>query len=107
MRQSRFDPDGDGTDASDLALVARIILYDDPNDYYVTKSGRIDAYDGTRRPVGRKSLPSAADYAWTFQTEAARFDIDYNGRVLIRLPSGSAHEVGLVVALLPRTASGD
>ncbi len=52
MRQSRFDPDGEGDGASDLSLVARIILYDDTSDYYVTKSGRIDSYDGTRRPVG-------------------------------------------------------
>lgn len=107
MRQSRFDPDGEGEGASDLALVARIILYDDTSDYYVTKSGRIDAYDGTRRPVGRKALPASADYAWTFQTDAARFDVDYNGHVLMRLPSGIMHEVGVVVALLPGSASGE
>lgn len=107
MRQSRFDPDGEGDGASDLALVARIILYDDTSDYYVTKSGRIDSYDGTRRPVGRKALPVSADYAWTFQTAAARFDVDYNGHVLMRLPSGLMHEVGVVVALLPGSASGD
>ncbi|GEO00123.1 hypothetical protein NSE01_19550 [Novosphingobium sediminis] len=104
MKQSRFDPDGEGDGASDLALMARMILYDDPNDYYITKSGRIDAYDGTRRPVGRKAIPSSADYAWTFQTDATRFDVDYSGRVLMRLPSGIAHEVGVVVALLPRAA---
>lgn len=103
MRQSRFDPDGDGADAADLALVARIILYDDPNDYYITRSGRIDAYDGTRRPVGRKSLPSSADYAWTFQTDVIRFDVEYGGRVLMRLPSGVMHEVGVVVAMLPQS----
>ena len=107
MRQSRFDPDGEGEGASDLALVARIILYDDTSDYYVTKSGRIDAYDGTRRPVGRKALPASADYAWTFQTDAARFDVDYNGHVLMRLPSGIMHEVGVVVALLPGSASSE
>lgn len=102
MKQGRYDPDGEGDGASDLALVARIILYDDPNDYYITKSGRIDAYDGTRRPVGRKAIPSSPDFAWTFQTDAARFDVDYGGHVLMRLPSGITHEVGRVVALLPR-----
>lgn len=107
MKQTRYDPDGEGDGASDLALAARIILYDDPNDYYITKSGRIDAYDGARRPVGRKSLPSSADYAWTFQTDAARFDVDYGGHVLMRMPSGVTHEVGVVVALLPRTESGN
>ena len=84
-----------------------LILYDDTSDYYITKSGRIDAYDGTRRPVGRKALPSSADYAWTFQTDATRFDVDYNGHVLMRLPSGIMHEVGVVVALLPGPASGE
>ncbi len=107
MRQTRFDPDGEGDGASDISLAARIILYDDPNDYYITKSGRIDSYDGTRRPVGRKAIPSSADYAWTFQTDVARFDVDYGGRVLMRLPSGRTHEVGVVVALLPRAAGGE
>lgn len=106
MKQTRYDPDGEGDGASDLALDARIILYDDPNDYYITKSGRIDAYDGTRRPVGRKALPGSADYAWTLHTDATRFDVDYSGHVLMRLPSGIAHEVGVVVALLPRTDGG-
>lgn len=107
MRQERFDPDADEADASSLTLTARIILYDDPNDYYITKSGRIDAYDGARRPVGRKSLPTSADYAWTFQTDTTRFDVDYSGHILMRLPSGVMHEVGVVVSLLPKAASGE
>lgn len=107
MRQTRFDPDGEGDGASDLSLTARIIFYDDPNDYYITKSGRIDSYDGNRRAVGRKALPTSPDYAWTFQTDVARFDVDYGGHVLMRLPSGRMHEVGVVVALLPRSASGE
>ena len=106
MHQDRFDPDGDDSAASDLVLAARIILYDDPNDYYITKSGRIDSYDGTRHPVGRKSLPSSADFAWTFKSESARLDVDYSGRVFIRLPSGVVHEVGLVVTLLPKAVPG-
>jgi hypothetical protein len=102
MHQDRFDPDGDDSRSSDLVLVARIILYDDPNDYFITKSGRIDAYDGTRRPVGKKSLPSSADYAWTFRTQFAQLDVDYSGRVFMRMPSGVLHEIGLVVAFLPK-----
>ena len=102
MRQERFDPDGDDTRSSDLVLVARIILYDDPNDYFITKSGRIDAYDGTRRPVGKKSLPTSADYAWTFRAEAAQLDVDYSGRVFMRMPSGVVHEIGRVVSFLPK-----
>lgn len=105
MRQTRFDPDGEGEGASDLALVSRIILYDDPSDYYITRSGRIDSYDGTRRPAGRKALPRSADFAWTFLTDAMKFDVDYSGRIFMRLPSGAVHEVGLVVALLPQSAS--
>ena len=107
MRQQRYDPDGDDAEASNLSLVARILLYDDPNDYYITKGGRIDAYDGSRRPVGRKSLPSSADYAWAFRTDGIRFDVDYGGRVSIRLPSGVVHEVGVVVVLLPQAAGGN
>lgn len=105
MRQVRYDPDDEARSRSDLALVSRIVLYDDPNDYYITRSGRIDAYDGTRRPVSRKALPSAADFAWTFQSEGTRFDVDYGGRVYMRLPSGTVHEVGVVVALLPQGAA--
>ena len=105
MRQTRYDPAGEDERSSDLALVSRIILYDDPSDYYVTRSGRIDSYDGTRRPAGRKALPSSADFAWTLQTDAMRFDVDYRGRVYMRLPSGVTHEVGLVVALLPQVAT--
>jgi len=106
MRQSRYDPDGDGAGAADLALVARIILYDDPNDYYITRGGRIDSYDGSRHPVGRKSLPGSAEFAWTFQASSVRFDTDFNGHVFIRLPSGVMHEVGMVVELLPKAAGG-
>lgn len=102
VRQMRYDPAGEDNGVSDLALAARIILYDDPNDYYITKSGRIDAYNGTRRPVGRKTPPSSADYAWTFQTDRTRFDVDFAGHVLMHLPSGVVHEVGVVVALLPQ-----
>ncbi len=107
MKQGRYDPDGEGDGASDLGLAARIILYDDPSDFYITKSGRIDAYDGARRPVSRKVVPSSADFASTFQTDATRFDVDYSGHVLMRLPSGGMHEVGVVVALLPNAASGN
>ena len=105
MRQARFDPDSSSAEGSDVAPASRIILYDDPNDYYITKGGRIDAYDGTRRAVGRKAVPSKAEFAWTFQADLARFDVDYNGRVFMRLPSGGVHEVGLVVALLPDAAN--
>lgn len=102
LRQSRFDPDGEGTEASDLALIARIILYDDSNDYYITRGGRIDAYDGTRRPIGRKALPRSADYAWTFASDAIRLDVEYGGRIFMRMPSGATHEVGVVVAMRPQ-----
>lgn len=105
MKQTRFDPDGEGEESSDLAIVSRIILYDDPSDYYITRSGRIDSYDGTRRPAGHKALPRSADFAWTFQADAMRFDVDYSGRVFMRLPSGVFHEVGLVLALLPQSAN--
>jgi hypothetical protein len=108
MRQERFVPGSEGTEASDLALVARIILYDDHHDYYIARSGRIDAYDGNRRMVGRKAVPSSADYAWTFTSEAGRLDVEYGGRIFMRFPSGTVHEVGVVVSLKPQatTAAG-
>lgn len=106
MRQDRFGPVGDGSDATVLALTARIILYDDPTDYYITKSGRIDSFDGTRRPVGKKALPRSSEYAWTFQTEAMRLDVDYTGHIFMQLPSGNVHEVGIVAALEPLSPDG-
>lgn len=105
MRQERFVPGSEGTEASDLALVSRIILYDDHHDYYITRGGRIDAYDGNRRIVGRKALPSSADYAWTFISESGRLDVEYGGRIFMRFPSGTVHEVGVVVSLKPQTAA--
>jgi hypothetical protein len=99
IRQGRFVPNGVGLATSDLTLVMRIILYDDPSDFYITESGRIDSYDGTRRPVSMKALPGGPDFAWSFQTDGVRFNVDYGGRILMRLPSGVEHEVGMVVAL--------
>lgn len=111
MRQDRLVQnslvqEGDLTRPSDLDLVGRIILYADPNDYYITRSGRVDAYDGVeRRPVGRKSLSSSTDYAWALATSTSRLDIDYDGHVFIRLPSGAVDEVGIVVSVMPQVAS--
>ena len=107
MRQVRYQSDRETAGQQNLALVARIILYGDPKDYYITQSGRIDAYDGRRRPVGSKGQPSDANFAWTLQTDVARFDVDYAGHVSIRLPSGTEQQVGVVVGLLPRAASGE
>lgn len=106
MRQVRYDPSGDGSQSSDLELVARLILFADPNDYYITRGGRIDAFDGIqRRAVGKKSQPNSPNYAWALATSTARLDIDYDGHVFIRLPSGVVDEVGLVVWLMPQMAS--
>lgn len=110
MPQSPFDPDDASTASTHLGLAARIILYNDPNDYYVTLGGRIDAYDGTRRPIGRKGIPSTNDYAWTFHADGLRLNVALDGRIWVRLPSGFALEVGLVVPLAPqavRVASGE
>lgn len=105
MQQDRYAPDGDAARASDLDLVARLILFADPNDYYIARSGRVDSYDGVeRRPVGRKSLPNSPNYAWALATNAARLDVDYGGHVFIRLPSGAVDEVGAVVMLTPDRA---
>lgn len=105
MRQDRYEPAADGARASDLDLVARLILFADPNDYYIARSGRVDSYDGIqRRPVGRKSLPNSPNYAWALATNAARLDVDYGGRVFIRLPSGAVDEVGAVVMITPDRA---
>ncbi len=101
MRQNRYVPDSAGSRTSDLALVARVILYDDPNDYYITRGGRIDAFDGQRRPVGEKEAPASKDFAWTFKTAAAQFNVDFAGRVYMSLPTGTLHEVGVVVDLMP------
>ncbi len=106
LRQVRYQPARETVGSPDLTLVARIILYGDPKDYYITQSGRIDAYDGLRQPVGSKGQPSDANFAWTLQTDGARFDVDYAGHVSIRLPSGNEQQVGVVVGLLPRVASG-
>jgi len=89
------------TGSSDLAMVARVIIYDDPNDFYITGSGRIDSFDGQRRPVGRKAPASSRDFAWTFDTPANKFDVDFAGRVYMHMPSGALHEVGVVVDLMP------
>lgn len=106
MQQDRYEPVADGPHSSDLELVARLILYADPNDYYITRSGRIDAFDGIqRRAVGMKSRPNSQSYAWSLATSTARLDIDYAGRVFIRLPSGAEDEVGVVVRLMPQVAS--
>lgn len=106
MRQDRYEPYGDGSQASDLEMVARLILYADPNDYYITRSGRIDAFDGIqRRAVGKKSPPNSPSYAWALATSTARLDIDYEGHVSIRLPSGAVDEVGVVVRMMPQVAS--
>jgi hypothetical protein len=107
MRQVRYQPGRETAGPPDLTLVARIILYGDPKDYYITQSGRIDAYDGLRWAVGSKSQPSDAKFAWTLQTDAARFDVDYAGHVSFRLPSGTEAQVGVVVGLLPRAANGE
>lgn len=105
MRQDRFVREGDLARSSDLDLVGRIILYADPNDYYITRGGRVDTYDGTeRRPVGKKSLANSADYAWALSTSTSRLDIDFDGHVFIRLPSGAVDEVGIVVSVMPQVA---
>lgn len=108
MRQDRFAPDSELSRSSDLELVGRLILYADPNDYYITRSGRVDAYDGVeRRPVGKKSLPNSADYAWALATSTSRLDIDFGGHAFIRLPSGAVDEVGIVVPVMPQVASAN
>ncbi len=107
MRQVRYQPGEEKAEQSDLTLVARIILYDDRKDYYITQSGRIDAYDGIRRSVGSKGQPSDANFAWTFESDTTRFDVDYAGHVSMKLPSGTEQQVGVVVGLLPRVAGGE
>jgi hypothetical protein len=105
--QKNYDPTGDYNDFSDLSLQDRIIIYDDPNDYYITKSGRIDSYNGQRTEISRKTFPSSSNYAWAFQSEGLRLNVGHNGRIYIRLPSGVTLEVGMVVPLMPRMASGE
>lgn len=100
MPQKRYT-DSAANGASDLAMVARVILYDDPNDFYITRSGRIDSFDGQRRPVGRKAPAASSDFAWTFETPLTKFDVDFAGRVYMHMPSGVLHEVGVVVDLMP------
>lgn len=107
MPQIPYNSNGEDLEPSNLAISARIILYNDPNDYYITKSGRIDAYDGVRRPIARKSIPNSANYAWSFHSDGLRLNVDYNGLVSIRLPSGIIVEVGLVVPIMPQVASGN
>ena len=107
MRQSAYSDYTYDEKSSDSTVSARIILYSDPNDYYITKSGRIDAYDGTRRLIARKSVPSSAQYAWSFHSDGLRLNVDFDGRISIRLPSGVIDEVGLVVPLMPLASNGD
>jgi hypothetical protein len=110
MRQSRYVPASGSGSTSDLVLVARVIFYDDPNDYYITRSGRIDSFDGQRQPLGEKEAPASKDFAWTFKTAVVQFNVDFAGRVYMSLPTGTLHEVGIVVDLMPgksgKTASG-
>lgn len=100
MAQKRYVetvPDG----ASDLAMVARIILYDDPNDFYITRGGRIESFDGQRRPVGKKAVSLSSAFAWTFEAGTGSLQVDFAGRVYMTMPSGTLHEVGMVLDLMP------
>jgi hypothetical protein len=106
MQQNRYTaPAADSP--SDLTLVARIIFYDDPTDYYITGGGRIDSFDGERRPIGHKGSPATSDFAWTFQTATDKYQVDFAGLLYMSMPSGVLHEVGVVVDLLPTRASAN
>ena len=107
VAQINYDANSLRNENSDAPLKYRIIIYNDPIDYYITKGGRIDSYNGLRTAISRKTFPTSSDYAWSFQSDGLRFNVAHDGRIYIRLPSGVTLEVGMVVTLTPRMANGD
>ncbi|WP_156424824.1 hypothetical protein [Novosphingobium fuchskuhlense] len=107
VAQINYDANSLRNENSDAPLKYRIIIYNDPIDYYITKGGRIDSYNGLRTAISRKTFPTSSDYAWSFQSDGLRFNVAHDGRIYTRLPSGVTLEVGMVVTLTPRMANGE